>query len=589
MGTIVLRNQPCIACPSSDGRQVYADGGSRCFSCSRSFRADDTPKPSSDELKAEEEAANKWGSDDQATDKMKPQKKKNFTLIKSEIEEFRHRGFEERKILSKTAKFYDVRVSFNKEGVISAHYYPYANGATWQVKVMPKEFWWVNKTDTLFGRERFSNGGKRVIVTEGVLDCLAMAEISQEKYSTIYPTVAIASSSDLNCLITEREFLRSFDNVVLCFDSDDAGREAAKKAAKIVGYDKALIAVLPEGTDICDNRVLPDGVSIIMRAIFDAQTYMPAGIMQRAALWEALISVNNIVAHPYPACMAGVNKLLKGKRFGEIALFISGTGCGKSTLLREIVVDVLETTIDTKVGVVELEEAPSGSARKLSAMAISKNPAVEEIPLSELKVGFDKVFGADRVSVLDHQGAVGDSTIMDHLEFLCLTGHQYIMLDHITILTSEGADNLKGLEAQDKVMNDLLRLVKKYPVWIGLVSHLRKAQVGKTSFEDGGMPSLDDIRGSGSIKQISFDVIAFARKMSDGGEQANKMRMAVLKARTTGNTGPGGSATFNEATGRINAEEAYHEGEFTVVGDEEEVEFPDRDSETLEIIEEYTG
>ena len=45
-------------------------------------------------------------------------------------------------------------------------------------------------------------------------------------------------------------------------------------------------------------------------------------------------------------------------------------------------------------------------------------------------------------------------------------------------------------------------------------SHLRKAPGGgMSSFEEGKLASIDDIKGSGSIKQISFDIVAFARNL----------------------------------------------------------------------------
>jgi twinkle protein len=177
--------------------------------------------------------------------------------------------------------------------------------------------------------------------------------------------------------------------------------------------------------------------------------------------------------------------------------------------------------------------------------------------LEDLRVGFDEIFGGDRVLLLDHQGSINDSSIMDKLEYMALAGAKYLFIDHITILVSEGAGNLRGLEAQDRVMNDLLRLVKKHNVWIGLVSHLRKVPggLGKT-FEQGKLPTLDDIRGSGSIKQISFDVIGFSRNMEAEDEvERNHISMSVLKSRYTGLTGPVNGATYELATGRLFSED----------------------------------
>jgi twinkle protein len=142
--------------------------------------------------------------------------------------------------------------------------------------------------------------------------------------------------------------------------------------------------------------------------------------------------------------------------------------------------------------------------------------------------------------------------IISQLEYMALSGCKYLFIDHITILVSEGSDGLTGNEAIDKVMNDLLRITKQHNVWIGLVSHLRKMGTAGQSFEEGRLPTVDDIRGSGSIKQISHDILAFARNITaEKEEERNTIRLSVLKSRYTGKTGPAGTCKFDYETGRL--------------------------------------
>ena len=360
--------------------------------------------------------------------------------------------------------------------------------------------------------------------------------------------MSLRSASSTNDLIDYREWIRSFDEVVLWMDKDDAGEAALRECAKIIGYDKIKVARSSE-KDACDLWIKePEKV---LKTIWNATSYTPAGILTKEELWNQLEKYDELESVPYPPFMEGLNEKLKGMRAGEITLWTSGTGSGKSTLLREIAVHLLETTKD-KIGIVSLEESPAETARKMAGMAINRNPAKEEIPLDELKEGYDKLFGDDRVLVLDHQGSISDGSIMDFLEYMCLTGAKYLFVDHITILASEGAEGLTGNEAIDKIMNDLLRLVKKHNVWIGLISHLRKTDNKGKSFEEGKLPSMDDIRGSGSIKQISMDIIAFARNVgSDNPEERNTIKTKVLKCRYTGLTGPSGSLHYDFDTGRL--------------------------------------
>jgi len=479
MGRIVEKNRPCLSCTSSDALQIYEDGGAKCFSCEKAFTKEqvvsgkvDVPKPP-------------------------PPSPKNFTMKRrsaAEILTYKIRGFEARAITKDITTFYGVRISYNEDGNIDHHYYPYESGEKNKIRKLPKEFSWEpSGSKMLFGQEHFNGGGKRLIICEGECDTLAVAEASYRRYNKFYPIVGISSSAMAEHLVEHRSWIRSFKEVVICFDEDDAGHKAQKIAAKIVGYDKALITKLPKNDA---NEVLVDlGEKALMSCIFDSASYTPSGIIKRDAIWAAIEAADTVVSIPYPPCLAGLNSKIKGMRGGEIALFISGTGSGKSTLMREIILHTLETS-EERVGIVSLEESPGDTGKALAGMQLRRNRAIEEIPLAELKVGFDQVFAGDRLEVLDHQGSVSDGSVMDRLEYMCLVGCKKLFIDHITILVSEGTDNLQGNEAQDKIMNDLLRLVKKYPdVWIGLVSHLRKTPNDKKSFEDGRLPSLDDIKG----------------------------------------------------------------------------------------------
>lgn len=542
---------PCLnpECGSSDARRKYEEGSSFCFSCKKRFppEADDMEEP------------------------VKPKSPKVNVYSKlpdiDEVKTFAHRGFKERGITKAVCEFFDVRVSYDSSGNIDAHYYPYVtnNNTSYKVRQLPKNFLWLGESGEVFGIDKFQPGGKRVIITEGEIDALSVAQAHLDKYNKIYPVVSIPSATMVKKLVEHREWLRSFKEVIICFDNDAAGEEAKEQAIKIVGIDKAKFVKYPNDCKDSNDTLVKHGWNALMHTIWDAQEWSPAGIVKKEELWEQLVTYNSIPSLPYPSCMEGVNTKLKGMRTGEIALFISGTGSGKSTLFREIMLHILSTT-NEKIGVVSLEEAPAETARKLSGMAIDRNPAHEEIPLDELKVGFDQVFGDDRVIVLDHQGSIKDDSIVDQLEYMALIGCKYLFIDHITILVSEGAEGLTGNEAIDKVMNDLLRLVKRHPVWIGLVSHLRKAQGGGKSFEEGKLPSIDDIRGSGSIKQISFDIISFARNLTaESDTERNTIKMRILKSRYTGLTGTVPGAFYNHQTGRLSGLDDLPKDDFDVL------------------------
>jgi len=111
-------------------------------------------------------------------------------------------------------------------------------------------------------------------------------------------------------------------------------------------------------------------------------------------------------------------------------------------------------------------------------------------------------------------------------------------------------------------MTKLAKLAKELEIVIFLVVHLRKEGSGK-SFEQGATPSLDDLRGSGSLKQLSWDVLALSRNQQHFDPICrNTTQLTVLKCRFTGRTGPADYLRFDVDTGRMEqvAEPAnYHQ------------------------------
>jgi len=519
---------PCPKCSSSDAFSYKEDDSHGfCFSCQKSSPIDPAYTPT------------EYHTEDY-----------NMHTL-NEITNYDTRGFQERGITKTVAAQYGVKVSYAEDGTMASHFYPYTKDGVvvaYKERKLPKSF--VIHGDfkgvQLFGQAN-ATGGKRIVICEGELDALAVAQAQYDKYQRFYPAVALPSASATSMILEQREWLRGFDEVVLMFDMDEPGQKAVQAAAKIIGYDKVKVASLPE-KDPCDV-LIKQGSAALMNCIFNAVTYSPSDVVKGEAVWEQFKLKQSVVSLAYPSCLNSLNDKLFGMRLGEIVLFTSGTGSGKSTVIKEIVLEILDKTQDM-VGMVSLEESVGDTAEKFIGMQLKKDLKSADISEEEQYEAFKTVFGDERLVLLDHQGSVSDESLIDKIEHLALMGCKYIILDHITIAVSEGVKGKTGNEAVDSFMSDLLKITKKHNIWLGVVSHLRK---GEKPFEEGHMPSIDDIKGSGSIKQISFDIIAFCRNMVAEMEQVrNTIRLRVLKCRHTGRTGDCGSTSYDAKTGRLN-------------------------------------
>ena len=528
----------CPKCDSSDAFTIYEDGA-YCFSCQYSTKK-----------------VNNMND-------LEPVAKPNSNITLDEIHELNSFANTSLGISKQVVDHFGIKMAVNPDGSGGSHFYPYTNKYDGKViafkeRKLPKSFLaHGNFTNIeLFG-QAVSNGGKTLVITEGELDACAVAQCFLDKYNRIFPVVSIPSASGCKVVLEQREWIRKFESVILFFDKDEAGQAAVQKVAKIIGAGKVKVAKLLE-KDPCE-QLLKHGSKSLLQSYWDAETWSPAGLVMGESIWEQFQQRQRTKSRPYPKCLDGLNQKLKGIRHGEITLFTSGTGSGKSTIVKEVVLDLLKEK-ENKVGLISLEESVGDTAEKFIEMALNQRLDHSEgmmLSQAELRHGFDTVFKDERLVLLDHQGSVGDSTLTDKIEYMCLMGCKYLILDHITIAVSEGAEGLSGNEAVDKVMSDLLKIVKKHNIWLCLISHLRKAPGGGASFEEGKLASIDDIKGSGSIKQISFDIVAFARNLVANDEtERNTIKFRVLKSRFTGLTGSAGSAVYSNKTGRLTATES---------------------------------
>ena len=167
-----------------------------------------------------------------------------------------------------------------------------------------------------------------------------------------------------------------------------------------------------------------------------------------------------------------------------------------------------------------------------------------------LKPAYDEVFGDGGFCLYDHFGSIESGNLLEKIRFLITSENcDFIIFDHVSIAVS-GLDesSMNERKAIDMLMTQLRALVEETGAGIVVVSHLRKGDTKTTPFEQGGTISLDDLRGSGSLKQLPDTVLALERnQQADDDDQRNLLKLRVLKCRFTGNTGLAGYLRFNKS------------------------------------------
>jgi twinkle protein len=516
----VIGHGPCPACGSRDNVAQYDDGHEHCFTpgCTHHTRgAGDAPTPT----------------------------RRHDPLPELLIGE--HVSIKSRKLEEDTCRKFDYMVGINRgKPVHIATYHDPETGqpVAQKVRTQDKDFYWVGepKRAGLYGQHLW-NGGRRLVVTEGEIDCLSVSQVQGNKWPTVsLPNGAQGAVKDLSKAI---EFLDLFEEVVLMFDNDEHGRLAAQEVSEMLKPGQCRVASLPrKDPSECLMAGEPDAIT---SAMWQAAVLRPDGILNGADMWDQVSEVPEMgLAYPWEC----LDKALYGQRTGEIVTWCSGSGMGKSQICRELFHHLHRSGIP--IGLIALEEDARHTG--LGIMSVQANMPLhlpdhrDKCGEAEFKLAYEATLGSGNIWLYDHHGTLDSDEIASKIRYMVRAcGVKAILLDHISIMVS-GQEDGDERRIFDNTMTRLRSLAGELDVIFHLVSHLKTAP--GTPHEEGGLTSLSQLRGSRSIGQISNIVVGLERDQQDP-KIKHITTLRVLKNRFAGTTGVAGYLSYDPETGRM--------------------------------------
>lgn len=549
----IIGDAPCPSCNAmgrdrtGDHLILFEDGGAYCNRCGY------TESPGSRNLKSN-------GRSEMVTRTPNINKPFNLDIIHS----LPIKDIPVRHISKKTCERFGVRVALSEEdGTTITHiFYPrYKNGdytipCAYHMRELPKNFSYIgdSKGLELFGKHVQNTSSKTVYVTEGSDDAMALYEalVSNSTLESWCPTVVALTGAHnaKNALTNDFDYFNSFEKIVLVLDSDKAGRDSAKEAAQVFST-KTYIAALPMKDP--NDMVIAGRSEELKWCVIKAAKYTPDNIINGKDTWEAYLKAKDTPSLPYPPFLSELNKKTYGVRYGSIVTVASGSGCGKTQLLRELKYHYFNTTSD-RLADIALEEGLGDTVGGMLSIHLNKRITLPDVhsTLEEQKSAHEYMYGSGRWEMYDHFGGMDDETLFAKIRHLASDGVRIMFLDHLSIIVSEYASEGGERERIDTIMTKLAKMAKEFGIIIFLVVHLKKSSVQGGSFEEGTRPTLDDLRGSGSIKQLSWDVLFLTRNQQHPIPTcANTSLITVGKCRFTGRTGDADYVLFDESTGRL--------------------------------------
>ncbi len=522
MATVVSKT-PCPGCRANgadttgDNLVTYSDGGDYCFACG--FTSKGSNKP-------------------------------DITKVKAVVP---IRGIQPA-TLEKYSYFVDDPYVPTKH---YAYYHSRSEGPDVSTHVRfvdPKGFVWKNAKEDimLFGQHLWNNKGQRIIVTEGELDCMTIAQALQNRMPVV--SVPSGAGTAVNYIRENLDFLLGYNEVVFCFDKDAPGREAAKSCAMLLPAGKAKIAELPlhDANEMLKANRVPE----LLVALNNATVYTPDEILDIKEIDDDIASdvdPSSIWKYPWNS----LTKKLTGARRGEIVLWTSGSGSGKSTILRNLTVDHGKS--GRRVGMIMLEESPKDTKLDLMSMllghpirimkALKALELIEKLPYTneEIEKVKAEVESWEHVKIYDSQGEKAFDRLQTLLHYMAIALKlDVIIIDHINVLaTAEaGSKDIQERAAIDNLLQNMRSLVTRTGVHIDVICQLKK---DTKAYEEGDDIVLQDLKGSGNLITVPDTIVAMVRnRQALDPDMANTTFLKVLKNRFSGDCGMCTALTFEK-------------------------------------------
>lgn len=525
-----LYHAPCPKCGSQDNVAVWQlpDGSlyGRCFTpgCDYKFHT-------RDETKIKNSATTR-------------------AVSLGDLIDFEYRELPARGVSKEVAAAYLYGVGRHKGELVHVANYVGIDGAivAQKIRTQDKKFYWLGNPKEgllLFGQHLWNNGnGKTLVITEGEIDALSIAQATSMSMAVV--SIPNGAGGAARSIKDHLDWIESFSKIVLAFDNDSAGKHAMAEVVKILTPGKVYTVSFGKYKD-ANEVLLTEGPVALKNMVRQATPYTPEGVVLGTEIhYDFLVQEPDV--KPYDIPFPILNAMMRGLHKRELTLLTAGTGVGKSTMARELAYHLAKTYPDIRVGFVALEESVRKSA--LGVIALHNN-----IPLGELYMNPDKLSPEQYESTkpilekfvfYDHFGSLQSDKLFNTLRYMALgLGVDFIFLDHISIVVS-GLETHDERKLLDIIMTRLRQLVEQTGVGMVVISHLRKFQ-SSTTAEEGRRIVLDDLRGSGALKQLADNVIALET------EEKNLKKIRVLKNRLFGDIGEADLLIYDETTGRLTA------------------------------------
>ena len=382
--------------------------------------------------------------------------------------------------------------------------------------------------DLLFGRHIWGDsGGQKLLICEGEIDTLSGAEAL---LACGFHVVGIPCGAQgaLDTLRANISWIERYAEVYLGFDNDPPGREAATSCCKALGDNRWFLLNIPPETKDLNELLQSGGTKAVLEAYHNAHQWRPEGIIDPKDFLRITQDLpSRGIDWPWPTLNETTYGIIPG-----LTLLAAGSGVGKTTWFKQVEAHVF--TLGHKIGVIHLEESAANTINGLCTLLTGYPFHVPgaTVPDDIRRSTVDNLSQSGRFILYDKAIGFDEGLILGTIKYMRKgLGADVVFLDHLTAITDQ-YDRDVNQRTRNLIVN-LGKLTTSLDLPLICISHLRKSD-GKPH-EEGGRVHLDDLLGSGAIKQWAMHVFALERdNQAENPADRNKPVLRDLKNRPLG-------------------------------------------------------
>lgn len=454
----------------------------------------------------------------------------------------------DRKLKQEYLEYYDVKVGVSEQDgntptVIFFPYKKHGKIAGYKNKLIEgKKFWSTGELSDIdfFGWDKaIATGAKRVYITEGELDAVALFQIFKEQnkgtqYADFNPAIislshgSASAGRDLAKILPD--IRKHFKEICFVFDMDDAGKKASDAGLLVI--PDALVASLPSKDA---NACLIEGRS---KACYGACVYNAAKpkntrIVNARDLFEKGKEPPVYgLAYPFEQW----TQATRGIRKGETIYIGAAQKMGKSDMANTLIAWLIKE-YGWKVFAAKPEEANVKTVKLVAGKIAGKFFHDPSKPFDAQAYDEACEVIGDRMELLNLYQHMGWDSLKVDIRAAAMNGCEAIIIDPITNLTN-GMNAADANQKLQEIAQELAAMALDLNVVIFIFCHLRNPESG-LSHERGGEVLSSQFAGSRAMARSCNYMLGIEGNKDPALpiEQRNIRTLVLLEDREFGEVG----------------------------------------------------